>query len=62
VLGAHRAGITDIILPKANQHDVEDVPEEARNALRFHFVDTLDEVLRIALADAPQSEHSLSVH
>jgi ATP-dependent Lon protease len=61
VLGAHRAGITDVILPKFNQMDLEDVPEETRNALRFHFVDTLDEVLKIALVDKPQQETVLSV-
>ena len=51
VLGAHRAGITDVILPKDNEADLEDVPEEARNALRFHFVETLDDVLRVALVE-----------
>ena len=62
VLGAHRAGITDIILPKANILDVEDVPEEARSALSFHFVETLDEVLGIALVDVGTEQHTLSVH
>ena len=46
VLGAHRAGITDVILPQDNELDLEDVPEETRSALRFHFADTLDDVLR----------------
>ncbi len=62
VLGAHRAGITDVILPKANLPDVEDVPEETRKALQFHFVDNLDEVLSVALADVGVEAHSLSVH
>ncbi len=53
VLGALRAGITDVILPKANEADVEDVPEEARKQLRFHFVETLEEVLAIALLPEP---------
>ncbi|HEX5659623.1 MAG TPA: endopeptidase La [Polyangiales bacterium] len=61
VLGAHRAGITDVILPKFNQLDLEDVPEETRNALRFHFVDTLDEVLKIALVEPAPVEQVLSV-
>jgi ATP-dependent Lon protease len=61
VLGAHRAGITDVILPKFNQLDLEDVPEETRKALRFHFVDTLDEVLRIALVEPAPVEQALSV-
>jgi len=49
VLGALRAGITSIILPKDNEADLEDVPEEARNVLTFHFVETLQEVLKLAL-------------
>jgi len=53
VLGALRAGITDVILPKDNEADVEDVPEEARAQLRFHFVSTLEEVLAIALLPEP---------
>ena len=55
VLGAHRAGITTIILPKANEADLEDIPEEVREQLTFHPVETLDEVFDIALlpADRP---------
>jgi ATP-dependent Lon protease len=53
VLGAHRAGITTIILPKDNEADIEDVPEEARKTLTFHPVETLDEVLQLALEPEP---------
>jgi len=49
VLGAHRAGITTIILPKDNEADMEDIPEEVRKELTFHTVSTLDEVFAIAL-------------
>jgi ATP-dependent Lon protease len=49
VLGAHRAGITTIILPKANEADMEDIPEEVRDKLEFLCVSTLDEVFRIAV-------------
>jgi ATP-dependent Lon protease len=52
VLGAHRAGITNIILPKANEADIEDIPEEVRSQLTFHCVETLDEVFEIALLPA----------
>jgi ATP-dependent Lon protease len=52
VLGAHRAGIKTIILPKANEPDIEDVPEEVRNVLSFHPVETLSQVLEIALVPA----------
>ena len=55
VLAAHRAGITTVILPKRNEKDLEDVPEDVRKEMRFEFVDTIDEVLDVALepADAP---------
>ena len=49
VLGAHRAGISTIILPKDNEADMEDIPEDVRKQLTFHCVSTLDEVFDIAL-------------
>jgi ATP-dependent Lon protease len=51
VLGAHRAGIKEVIIPKANEADLEDVPAEVREQLIFHPVETLREVLAIALVD-----------
>jgi ATP-dependent Lon protease len=53
VLGAHRAGITNIILPKDNEADMEDIPEDVRAQLSFHCVSTLDEVFDIALLPTP---------
>src|SRR5438045_1182479 len=53
VLGAHRAGITNIILPKDNEADMEDIPDEVRSQLSFHCVSTLDEVFEIALLPTP---------
>ncbi|HEX2692978.1 MAG TPA: endopeptidase La [Gemmatimonadaceae bacterium] len=58
VLGAHRAGIKVIIIPKGNEADIEDVPEEVRNVLEFHPVETLNEVLRIALVPAEPGEQA----
>jgi ATP-dependent Lon protease len=49
VLGAARAGITEIILPKENEPELEDLPEEVRKGLLFHPVETLEEVLALAL-------------
>src|SRR4051812_33510336 len=49
VLGAHRAGITHVLLPKDNEADLEDIPDEVRNALKFTCVATLDEVFDLAL-------------
>ncbi len=56
VLGAHRAGITHIVLPKENEADLEDVPDEVRALLTFHPVDTLAEVFKLALVDAPMDK------
>ena len=58
VLGAHRAGIKTIIIPKANEPDIEDVPEEVRNVLEFHPVETLNQVLEIALIPAEPGEQA----
>lgn len=49
VLGAHRAGIKEVIVPKANEADLDDVPDEVRQQLTFHCVETLRDVLKIAL-------------
>ena len=52
VLAAHRVGIREVILPRRNERDVEDVPDELRRQLRFVFVDDAGEVLRHALTPA----------
>jgi len=49
VLAAHRAGIKKVILPKENEKDLEDVPEDVRKELRFIPVETIEEVLKEAL-------------
>src|SRR6266704_2992229 len=49
LLAAHRAGIMEIILPQDNEKDVAEVPENLRNAMKLHFVDTMDQVLAVAL-------------
>jgi ATP-dependent Lon protease len=49
VLAAHRAGLTTVILPKRNEPDIEDVPEEVRRELTFVPVDRMEEVLAAAL-------------
>ncbi len=61
VLAAHRAGIKKVILPKENERDLEDVPEEVRNELRFVPVETIEEVLKEALdLDLPRPVVSFS--
>jgi len=59
VLGAHRAGISTIILPKENEADMEDIPEDVRKQLQFHCVSTLDEVFAIALVPAEQARDAI---
>jgi ATP-dependent Lon protease len=49
VLAAHAAGLTDVILPERNRGDLDDVPEEVREAMNFHVAMTIDEVLAVAL-------------
>jgi ATP-dependent Lon protease len=49
VLAAHRAGLTEIILPVRNEVDLDDIPESVRTALAFHPVDNIGQVLSLAL-------------
>lgn len=53
VLAAHAAGLTDVIIPERNRGDLDDVPAEVREAMAFHPVMTVAEVLDIALEPAP---------
>jgi ATP-dependent Lon protease len=59
VLGALRAGIKHVILPKDNEADMEDVPEEAKRLLTFHFVENLQEVLKLALVEEVEPAEEL---
>jgi ATP-dependent Lon protease len=52
VLAARRAGITTVILPKRNEKDMEDVPNNVRQEMLFRFVETMDDVLDLALEPA----------
>jgi ATP-dependent Lon protease len=53
VLAAHAAGLTDVVVPERNRGDLDDVPEDVREAMTFHFAMTIDEVLDAALEPAP---------
>ncbi|MBI2677260.1 MAG: endopeptidase La [Candidatus Koribacter versatilis] len=63
LLAAHRAGIFEVLLPKDNEKDLAEVPENLRNQMKLHCVESMDDVLRIALEkplpaplpDEPQS-------
>jgi len=56
LLAAHRAGITEIILPKENEKDLEEIPGNIRKKLEIHLCEHMDEVLRIALSDKEQDD------
>jgi ATP-dependent Lon protease len=53
VIAAHAAGLTDVVMPERNRADIDDVPEDVRNATGFHPVMSLGEVLELALEPAP---------
>jgi ATP-dependent Lon protease len=58
VLAAHAAGLTDVIIPERNRADIDDVPEDVRQQMRFHPVMTIGEVLELALEPAPLNNGS----
>jgi ATP-dependent Lon protease len=49
LLAAHRHGIREAIMPKDNEKDLPDIPENIRNEMKLHFVSSMDEVLKLAL-------------
>jgi ATP-dependent Lon protease len=59
VLGAVRAGITEILLPQANEADLEDLPQEVQDTLKIHFADSLGDVLALTLRGATYREGRL---
>jgi len=52
LLAAHRVGVSTVLIPKDNEKDLEEVPEEVRAAMAVQLVETIDEVLSLALEDA----------
>jgi ATP-dependent Lon protease len=60
VLAAHRRGLTRIILPKRNELDLDDLPEEVRKEMEFFPVDHMEEVLAAALTDLPAVDRPLA--
>ena len=49
LLAAHRQGIREVVLPADNEKDLPDIPENVRNDMKLHFVNSMDEVLKLAL-------------
>jgi ATP-dependent Lon protease len=58
VLAAHRAGLTDVVLPARNGPDLDDVPEAVREAMTFHLASDIGEVLAVALEDGPAASQA----
>ena len=56
VLAAYRSGLREVIMPKANEKDLRDIPDEVKTHMTFRFVERMDEVLRIALLPAVPEE------
>jgi ATP-dependent Lon protease len=49
MLAAHRAGMKTIILPKLNEPDLDDIPQEVRNDMKFYLVEQMEEAIKIAI-------------
>jgi len=60
LLAASRAGIDTVVIPKRNEKDLVEVPEEVRESLGIHLVDTIDEALALTLSEAPPSTTPVS--
>jgi ATP-dependent Lon protease len=56
VLAAHRMGLKEVILPKRNEKDIDDVPESVRNEITFHLVSRVEDALRLALEPVVESK------
>jgi ATP-dependent Lon protease len=59
-LAAHRVGLRTVILPKRNEKDLEDIPEDVRQALQFVLVETIDQALQVALRDRREGTPAVS--
>ncbi|OLE79558.1 MAG: endopeptidase La [Actinobacteria bacterium 13_1_20CM_2_65_11] len=58
VLAAHRMGLKEVILPKRNEKDIDDVPESVRNEMTFHLASRVEEVLKFALEERASADRA----
>ena len=56
VTSAHRLGIKTIVLPEHNQKDLEDIPEDIKKDLKFHFASDMKDVIKVAIPDIKMGE------
>ena len=61
ILAAHRNGLREVILPKRNETDIEDVPDEVRKSMKFIFAQTVDDVLKAALENKITSNANFDI-
>jgi ATP-dependent Lon protease len=54
LLAAHRAGMKSVILPHENERDLAEIPKNVQDDLKFHLVDHMDQVINLALQEAPR--------
>jgi ATP-dependent Lon protease len=62
VLAAHRAGLSTVILPKRNEKDLDELPEEVRETMEIVLVEQIDEVLDLALRPDPATEMPIAAN
>jgi ATP-dependent Lon protease len=60
MLAAHRAGLTSVILPKRNEKDLDEIPQEIRDALRIVLVERIDEAMNVAFGTEARPEYSIA--
>jgi ATP-dependent Lon protease len=60
VLAAYRAGLRDVILPTGNERDLRDVPDDVRDKMHFHFVQRMDDVMKLALSEPPEPKLAIA--
>ncbi len=56
ILAAHRAGLTTVVLSRKNEPDLEELPEDVRNAIKFMTVERIEEALAAALVPAKKGD------
>lgn len=59
ILAAHRVGLRTVILPRRNEQDLDDVPDEIKQSMKFIFVDTVDEVIESSLVPVRKSNKTM---
>ena len=62
VLAAHRAGLSTVILPRRNEKDLDDLPDEVRETMQIALVEQIDEALDLALRPDPATEMPLAAN